>query len=153
MPYCRYRLSDEVINYIEDYAIDNNLPRQSKSDACERIIREHMELSKNNWSLQYITDTVTENVTRSIQIALQKSISKEINKVRLGTNNVDRNTQILIELLQGYMQMQNIEHLLTTDLNKPDFLTDVENLVQNRINEMKQRKDNQIKKENKYGSI
>lgn len=143
----RHRLSDEVAQYIKDYAIDNDLPHHSSSEACERIIREHMVLSKQNWNLQYISDTVTENVTRSIQIALQKSISNEINKVRLGTNNIDRNTQILIELLQGFMQMQNVEQIVTTDIYKPTFLTEAENLVHEKITTMKQKKDNKNQKE------
>lgn len=37
--------------------------------------------------------------------------------------------------------MQNIEHTLATGLNKPLFLTDVENLVQEKITTAKQRKD------------
>lgn len=143
----RHRLTDEVAKYIKDYAIDNNLPYESSSEACERIVREHMEFSKQNWNLQYITETVTENVTRSVQIALQKSIVNEINKVRLGTNNADRNTQILIELLQGFMQMQNVEQIVTTDIYKPTFLTEAENLVQEKITTMKQKKDNKNQKE------
>ncbi|MCZ2260757.1 hypothetical protein [Sporosarcina sp. G11-34] len=143
----RFRLSDELDSYIEDYTLNNEIPREDKSEGLARIIREHKELSKRNWNLGYVTDTITENVTQSVQTALQKSISKEITKVRLGTNNADKNTQILIELLQGFMQMQNMEHIMTTDLNKPEFLSDVENLVQDRINLQKQKKDNHIQKE------
>jgi hypothetical protein len=58
----------------------------------------------------------------------------------LGTNNADRNTQILIELLQGYIQMQNLEHIVTTDIYKPEFLTEIENLVHERITTMKQKR-------------
>lgn len=138
----RHRLSEEVADYVKDYAVINELPYHSSSEAVERIIREHKELKKNDYSLEYITDTVTENVTRSVQVALQQSISKEINRVRLGTNNIDRNTQVIIELVQGFMQMQNLEHIITTDLNKPEFLTDTEKLIQERINLLKQKKDN-----------
>lgn len=142
----RHRLSDEVAQYIKDYAIDNDLPHHSSSEACERIIREHMVLSKQNWNLQYISDTVTENVTRSVQVALQKSISNEVKKVRLGTNNIDRNTQILIELLQGFMQIRNIEHIPTTDMYKPEFLNHVEKTVQEKIALQKQKKDSKYQK-------
>lgn len=137
----RHRLSDEVANYIKDYAVINGLPYHSSSEALEKIIREHMKINKEVFSLEYITKTVTENVTQSVQVALQKSISKEINKVRLGTNNIDRNTQVLIELVQGHMQMQNLEHIITTDIMKPEFLMAVENLIQERITKQKQRKD------------
>lgn len=138
----RHRLTDEVAEYIKDYAVINGLAYNSSSEAVERIIREHKELKKNDFSLEYITDTVTENVTRSVQLALQQSISKEVNRVRLGTNNIDRNTQIIIELVQGFMQMQNLEHIVTTDINKPEFLVETEELIQERISLMKQKKHN-----------
>lgn len=137
----RFRLSDEAIEYIQSYADDHEIPRGDKTESLERIIKEHKELSKQNWNLQYITKTVTENVTRSVQVALQKSISNEINKVRLGTNNIDRNSQILIELLQGFMQIRNVEHIPTSDLYKPEFLSHVEKVVQDRITVQKQKKD------------
>lgn len=82
--------------------------------------------------MQYIAHTVAELVNATL--------SKEINRVRLGTNNTDRNTQILIELLQGHMQLQNIKHIPTTDLVKSEFLTDAENFVKDRIANQKQRK-------------
>lgn len=139
--YTRLRIREEVLEYIKDFAEGNNLSYKSTSQALEQIIYEHKEYTKNNWSLQYISETVSESVKQSVQATIQNTISSQINKVRLGTNNVDRNTQILIELLQGYMQMQNMTHIMTTDLNKPDFLNDVENLVHNRITEQKIRRD------------
>lgn len=143
----RFRLSAEALDYIEEYTDNNNIPRGDQTEGLERIIKEHKQLSKQNWNLQYITETVTENVTRSVQIALQQNIVKGIDRVRLGTNNADRNTQILIELLQGFMQMQNVEQIVTTDIYKPTFLTEAENLVHEKITTMKQKKDNKNQKE------
>ncbi|RKD26505.1 hypothetical protein BEP19_16850 [Ammoniphilus oxalaticus] len=100
-----------------------------------------MKLTKEEFSLQYITDTVTEQVTRSVQASLNQTISKEINRIRLGANNIDRNTQILIEMVQGHIQMQNLEYVITTDMVKPPFLKDIEGIVQERIEKQKQRKD------------
>lgn len=142
----RFRLSAEALDYIEEYTDNNDIPRGEQTEGLERIIKEHKELSKQNWNLQYITDTVTENVTSSVQTSLQKSIVNEINKVRLGTNSADRNTQILIELLQGFIQMQNMEQIVTTDIYKPAFLSEVESLVNERITSMKQKKDNKNQK-------
>lgn len=143
----RFRLSDEAMEYIQSYTDDHEIPRGDKTEGLERIIKEHQELSKQNWSLQYITDTVTENVSRSVQVALQQSISKEINKVRLGTNSIDRNTQILIELLQGFMQIRNVEQIPTTDIYKPEFLTHTEKMIQEKISLQKQKKDSKHQKE------
>lgn len=138
----RFSLHEDSLDYIEAFTVNNRIPRDDRNEGLERILQEHKELKERSFSLEYITDTVTENVTRSVQISLQHSISKEINRIRLGTNNVDRNTQILIELIQGFMQMQKLNHIITTDLNKPEFLIDIENLIQDRITLQKQKKDN-----------
>lgn len=138
----RFKLHEDTVDYIEAYTVNNRIPRDDRNEGLERIVQEHKKLKRNEFSLEYITDTVTENVTRSVQVALQQSISKEINRVRLGTNNIDRNTQIIIELVQGFMQMQNLEHIVTTDINKPEFLIEAEELIQERISVMKQKKHN-----------
>lgn len=127
----RARVKNVNYEYLEDYQITNDF--SNISETLDAILQEHKELKKNNWNLQYIAHTVSTQVN--------ETISNEINRVRLGTNNADRNTQILIELLQGFMQMQNIEHIMTTDMHKPVFLTDAESLVQEKITMMKQRKD------------
>ena len=127
----RARVKSINYDYLEDYQIVNDFG--NIGETLDAILQEHKELKKNDWNLQYIAHTVSTQVN--------DTISTELNRVRLGTNNTDRNTQILIELLQGFMQMQNLEHIVTTDLVKPPFLTDVENLVQEKITSMKQRKD------------
>lgn len=93
-----------------------------------------------NVNYDYLEDYQIVNDYSNIGEALN-AISNELNRIRLGTNNTDRNTQILIELVQGHMQMQNLKHIITTDMIKPPFLTDVEKLVQESITNMKQRKD------------
>lgn len=136
----RYRITKETGNYIQEYAEINSIPRNSPSQALEEIIKEHRNTDRENFRLNVIVEGITNEVTKSVQIALQESISKEVNKVRLGTNNIDRNTQIIIELLQGFMQNENIEHIITTKENEPAFIEAVENLIQERISNLKQRK-------------
>ncbi|MFJ5624879.1 hypothetical protein ACIQD3_19655 [Peribacillus loiseleuriae] len=116
---------------MEDYQITNDF--STISETLDVILQEHKELKKYNWNLQYISPTVAPQVN--------ETISNELNRIRLETNNTDRNTQILIELLQGFLQMQNIEHIMTTDIHKPVFLTDAERLVQEKVTMMKQRKN------------
>lgn len=139
----RLRMLDEAYQYIEEYADLNELTYPAH--ALEQIIREHKSWSKMNFSLEYITETVADKVNKSVQINLRNIITNEINRVRLGTNNIDRNTQILIELVQAHMQMDNINSILTTDSYKPDFLKAAENAVQERIIHQKQLKDSKQK--------
>ena len=141
----RLRMLDEAYQYIVDYADLNNLDYPAY--ALEQIIREHRAWSKMNFSLEYLTEAVTERVNNSVQANLKNTISNEINRVRLGTNNVDRNTQILIELVQALMQFNNIQAIMTTDQYEPEFLKSAKKAVNDKIIHQKQLKDSRTKGE------
>src|SRR5699024_3393714 len=137
----RFTISEHTFDYLEDYAYKNNIPYASISTALENIVDEHKNQDENEFKLNHVIDKISDEVVKSVQIEFKKSISNEINKVRLGTNNVDRNTQILIELLQGYMQSRNVNHILSTDDNFPPFLEKTNQLIKERITVQKQKKD------------
>lgn len=138
----RLRLNKETLDYLSDFADEHGLPYTHL--AVEQIVKEHKEYAKQNWNLQYISEAVAEKVKQSVNVALQHSISKEINRVRLGTNNTDRNTQILIELVQAHMELDNVKTIMTTDMYKPDFLEQAEKAVYERIIHQKQKKDGKL---------
>lgn len=131
----RARVKNMNYEYLEDYQLVNEY--SNIGETLDAILEEHKELSKNNWSLQYVAHTVAELVNTRL--------STELNRIRLGTNNTDRNSQILIELVQGMMQNNNMEHIITTSDYKPAFMSEAEGLVQERITNLKQRKDSKIK--------
>lgn len=126
----RARIKNKNYDYLEDYKIINDF--SNFGEALDIILEEHKELEKKTWSLQY----VSESVANQTKYALED----ELKRIRLGTNNTDRNTQILIEFIQGFMQDNNIEHIITTKENEPAFIKTVENLIQERISKQKQRK-------------
>lgn len=137
----RFNVKTETIEFLEDYAYRNNIPYASVGTAIDELVQEYQTQSNNGFQLNYVVDQVSNKVTQSVQIALKQSISEEIKRVRLGTNNTDRNTQILIELLQGYMQSENIKHIINTDDNMPPFLEETKELIHERITKQKQKKD------------
>lgn len=138
----RYRIDDETHRYLKDYAIANDLQRESSSQALELIIKEHKRLASEKVNTNLLSQVVAHRVSAAVEEMIEVGIAKEMKKIRLGTNNTDRNTQKLIELLQGLMQLQNIDHIMTTDMNVPPFLQQVDELIEARITEQKQRKDN-----------
>lgn len=138
----RYRIDDETHQYLKDYAIANDLPLESSSLALELIIKEYKQLVSEKINIHLLSQVVSHNVSAAVEETIEAGIAKEIKRIRLGTNKTDRNTQKLIELLQGLMQLQNIEHIMTTDMNAPPFLQQVDELIEARITEQKQRKDN-----------
>ncbi|MGQ3381171.1 hypothetical protein ACT6P6_24295 [Priestia endophytica] len=84
-------VDEETRTYIQAYKEEHNI--RYTGDAIARICKEH-EISKNQeWSLKYISEVVSQN--------LHEVLKKELTKIRLGTNAADKNSQILIELLNG----------------------------------------------------
>lgn len=131
----RARIRNVNYEYLEDYQINNDY--NTIGEAVDAIIAEHRELSKNNWSLNYITNVVTSQVSKGVQA--------EVKKAMLGINQADRNTQILIELVQGFMQHYDIEGIITTEVHSPIFMKEVERLVKERITKQKQKKDSRVR--------
>jgi len=129
----QFRARVKNVNYelLEDYMIINDYG--NIGEALDAMIAEHKELSTKTWSLQYVTNTVASHVNHVI--------GEELKRILLGINNTDRNTQILIELLQGYMQAENIKGIFTTDMNTPYFFEQTQKVVHERITKQKQRKD------------
>ncbi|MFV5318928.1 hypothetical protein, partial [Priestia megaterium] len=72
------------------------------------ICKKYREEKKKEWSLDYITETVSEN--------LHSVLKNELKKIRLGTNSADKNTQILIEFMNGLYFHHGYEGIMTTDL-------------------------------------
>ena len=131
----RARVRNINYEYLEDYQINNDY--NTIGEAVDAIIAEHRELSKNDWSLNYITNVVTSQVSKGVQA--------EVKKAMLGINQADRNTQILIELVQGFMQHYDIEGIITTEVHSPIFMKEVERLVKERITKQKQKKDSRVR--------
>lgn len=131
----RARVRNVNYEYLEDYQINNDY--NTIGEAVDAIIAEHRELSKNNWSLNYITNVVTSQVSKGVQA--------EVKKAMLGINQADRNTQILIELVQGFMQHYEVEGIITTEVHTPIFMKEVERLVKERITKQKQKKDSRVR--------
>lgn len=131
----RVRIRNVNYEYLENYQMNNDY--NTIGEAVDAIIAEHRELSKNNWSLNYITNVVTSHVSKGVQA--------EVKKAMLGINQADRNTQILIELVQGFMQHYDIEGIITTEVHSPIFMKEVERLVKERITKQKQKKDSRVR--------
>ncbi|WP_231373303.1 MULTISPECIES: hypothetical protein [Bacillaceae] len=101
-------------------------------DAFALICKEHEERKNNEWSLKYISEVVAMNMKEVFQ--------NELNKIRAGTNNADRNTQILIELLNGVYFNEGYGDLISTNIQEAQGLRTAKETVQNRIENQRQKK-------------
>ena len=129
-----YTISDKAKDYIREFKMTNNLPSQSQ--ALEQILEEHKFLKRKS------RDEELELLASS----LCKKIMKEFKGTKLGINNIDRNTQIMIEMLNGYYLKQMVGKIATTTgettevARKSEALEIAEAEVKTRIHKAKIRK-------------
>lgn len=131
----RIWIDEDTEAYIKDYQYKNGM--KTMGEVVDSVISNSKKSEENQYSISYITESVAQAVTDKVK----NEIGNEINKIRLGTNNTDRNTQILIELMNGHLDQLGYEHFLTTDLQETMPLEISKKVVQERIIKSKQKKD------------
>lgn len=134
----KFYLDNEWRDYVETVRFERKL--KTKTASMIAILEEHKRLSNNNFDLNFIINRVVSELKSEISNVISDIVSEELKRVRMGTNNADRNTQVLIELVQGGMVATNNEVITTTDEYKPAFLNQVEKVVQKRISDLVQKK-------------
>ncbi|AEN92079.1 hypothetical protein BMWSH_p10015 (plasmid) [Priestia megaterium WSH-002] len=123
-------LDKETDQYIQDYMAEHKLrfPGEAIMDICKK----YREEKKKEWSLDYITETVSEN--------LNDALKSELKKIRLGTNSADKNTQILIEFMNGLYFHHGYDEIMTTDLLELEVTKLAKKVVGERIVNQRQKR-------------
>lgn len=126
-------------DYINDYMEEHGI--RYTGEAMRRICREHEAAKNTEWSLNYVTEVVSKN--------LHDVLKSELTKIRLGANSADRNTQILIELLNGYFFLEGVDSLITTDKQEMGSVKIAKEVVAERISHARQKRiDHEASKNN-----
>ncbi|HDR8162159.1 hypothetical protein WNE24_27980 [Bacillus thuringiensis] len=125
-------LNENVHQYIQDYMDENNITHPG--DAISKICMEHQASKSSEWSLNYISEIVSKN--------LHDVLKSELTKIRLGANSADRNTQILIELMNGYFFANDLdlESIITTDKIEVGGVKIAKEVVAERISNARQKR-------------
>jgi hypothetical protein len=123
-------LNEETKQYIQAYMEENNIG--FTGEAIAQICKEHKEAKSNEWSLQYISEVVSNN--------LHQVLKDELTKIRLGANSADKNTQILIEYMNGLFFHHGFDGLMTTDLQELDSTKVAKEAVEKRIANQRQKR-------------
>ncbi|MGM0890678.1 hypothetical protein QRD90_00035 (plasmid) [Peribacillus frigoritolerans] len=126
----RLSVNPEVLDYIEEIKEEQNL--SFNGDAVSFLVADHQRLKKEQWSLNYVAEVVSKN--------LHETLKEELTRIRLGTNNTDRNTQIITEVLNGMLINDNVEGLVTSDVMEAEGITSAKNVVQERIENKRQKR-------------
>ncbi|MED0993410.1 MULTISPECIES: hypothetical protein [Bacillus cereus group] len=134
-------LDEETDTYIKDYMEEHNI--RYNGEAIVRICREHQASKNTEWSLNYISEIVSKN--------LHDILKSELTKIRLGANSADRNTQVLIELMNGYFFANDLdlESIITTDKIEVGGVKMAKEVVAERISHARQKRiDHEASKNN-----
>ncbi|MDM5235245.1 hypothetical protein QUF83_03240 [Bacillus cereus] len=134
-------LDEETDTYIKDYMEEHNI--RYNGEAIVRICREHQTSKNTEWSLNYISEVVSKN--------LHDILKSELTKIRLGANSADRNTQVLIELMNGYFFANDLdlESIITTDKIEVGGVKMAKEVVTERISHARQKRiDHEASKNN-----
>lgn len=108
------RLSCEDIEYIEKIQKENNL--SSRNKALSFIINEHKSNSENTLKnmYEYMADKISEqlredlkNVKNSISKEVTDNINPTLKSLKYSSNATNKDTQILIELMNGVYYKQD----------------------------------------------
>ncbi|MGE7718280.1 hypothetical protein [Priestia megaterium] len=101
-------------------------------EAIAQICKEYKEAKSNEWSLKYISEVVSNN--------LHQVLKDELTKIRLGANSADKNSQILIEYMNGLFFHHGFDGLMTTDLQELDSTKVAKEAVEKRIANQRQKR-------------
>jgi hypothetical protein len=126
----RLRLSKESIDYIKWFSEQKGIPHDNRT--INTIIEEHKQFHTQDQFEETLINKISENVT--------KEMKKELKRILLGTNNADRNTQILIELMNGWMITNNISDIVTTDDIESQPIKTAKEAVQENIKHLQQKR-------------
>ncbi|MEC2297177.1 hypothetical protein ACTHP5_20090 [Bacillus subtilis] len=105
-------------------------------------LKRELHLSSRGKVIDYLVSNYNQiSVEEKIAKRIYEMFHKDFTRIRLGTNNSDRNSQIIIELLNTLMVKENIPRCLSTDEHKSPAVQDAQGFVKKRIEGYKQRKD------------
>lgn len=113
-----FLLTDDDYNYIEKVKEENNL--KYPGEALSLIIREH-----NNTTNQTVADILIEKIS--------ENLVDELKKLRASTNKNNRNSEIILEWLNGVSIKENYSPFYTREEKYHEGLKELEEIVDKRI--------------------
>lgn len=124
-----FSIEKNTFNYLNDIQKENaNI--NSMSSAIDFIAMEHKSKS----------DTTIEQMIKIIASEVAKELKGELSKIIKGINSADRNTQIVMEMLNGFFIKNNVGFIATSDVFKAEGLELAEEAVRKRISKSRVRK-------------
>ena len=126
--YKHFYIDKDFLEYLSEIKKGNNL--SSMNQAINLVLKEHKEKSA----------TTIELMIKIIANEVAKELKGELTKIIKGINSADRNTQIVMEMLNGFFIKNNVGFIATSDVFKAEGLELAEEAVRKRISKSRVRK-------------
>lgn len=139
----RVSLNEKSREILKDVATENGL---DNSQALNKILLEYIEFKNQKFDLTVIASLLKTEIIAEMRSALheqmKEEVTEELSRIRMGTNNTDRNSQILLELVTAKIQSDFNDDgiLIFSNLQTPDFLDEAKKVVGDRITKQIQKK-------------
>lgn len=121
-----FLLDESVIKYLQQVQEKNDLP--SLAAALTKVIREH-EHRNDVPATKVLVDALSKGVAEELKDTLTR--------IRLGTNNADRNSDVILLLLNTLLSYSNYKSLIAKDTPQ---LTEAKQIVKDRISHYRQKR-------------
>ena len=127
-----FKLSETTLNYLNEYSEENSLNR---TQSLEKIVLENKKSQAE----------YNEKLTKLIVDKIDDKYKNLFTHLRLSTNFTDRNTQIMMEMLNSIIVGLDLKYTFTSRLSKSKIWEESEQFVSEKIAGYKQMKDNKAK--------
>ena len=124
-----FSIEKNTFDYLNDIQRENS-NINSMSSAIDFIAMEHKSKS----------DTTIEQMIKIIASEVAKALKSDLVKVIKGINSADRNTQIVMEMLNGLFIKNSVGEILVSSVVKSEGLEIAEEAVRKRISKSRVRK-------------
>ncbi|UOQ94043.1 hypothetical protein MUO14_03475 [Halobacillus shinanisalinarum] len=123
-------LHEETIRLMKGYQEQHHI--RYPGEALDRMVAE--------WEEQQFKDHSQEYVMGLMAQRFQEVFSDEMKRVKLAANQSDKNTQVLLELMNGFAMDQNLESCVTTPIFESQAMKDAKEAVEERISNQRQKR-------------
>lgn len=132
-PRKHYYLNDESIDYINRLQIEND--DRNTSITLRRIIKDHKEKIHINQN-----DTI-KLISDQIHSSTINYLDKELKKIRIALNGVDFDSKTIIEIINGFLILEDIDELPVTKELESKVLLKAKKTVKDNILDSKYKND------------
>lgn len=125
-----YALSQGALEYLH-LVIEKRAEIKNETQAIETIIAEHQKLSEE----------AEERLAETILKKFDEKYEEMFTRLKISSISFDKNSQIMMEVLNTFLIVENIKMLISTEVMKSPVLEEAQEVLSKRIGKLKQKKD------------